>query len=323
MKKTIIFLALILACPTVLASQYSSTIDKIENSLYGFTYSNETETNRLNRIEETVYGSSSKEQINNRISKLEKDLSVKEMGKEIEPTEDTFASPEDSWVFAKEPTESSKIDYPVINELEKEVFKKEFKDQNIKTRLSNLEKKTFGKSYDSDDLSSRVDRLKAEIRPQTFMANGMDQQENMFYNDTVGKMDQNYHLNSYGPPEFDYDNYNNRNNFDFPQEDDYYSSASPNVMKPSKILSLSTIEKTLYKTKFENEPTATRLSRIESSVFGTNFANDSESERIARISSAINAQKSAKKYDSNKFGQNLATAMQIGTIILMVLACIL
>ena len=51
----------------------------------------------------------------------------------------------------KEPVESTKIDYPVINELEKEVFKKEFKEQNIKTRLSNLEKKTLGKTYENDD----------------------------------------------------------------------------------------------------------------------------------------------------------------------------
>ena len=88
-------------------------------------------------------------------------------------------------------------------------------------------------------------------------------------------------------------------------------------------MSLSSIEKAIYKTKYENEPTSQRLSRIESSVFGTNFSQDSESERIARISSAINAQQSAKRYDSNRFGQNMATAMQIGTIILMVLACIL
>ena len=39
--------------------------------------------------------------------------------------------------------------------------------------------------------------------------------------------------------------------------------------------------------------------------------------------SLTGAEKSAGKYDSNKFSQNLATAMQIGTIILMVLACIL
>lgn len=324
MKKLIIFLALLLTCQSAPASQYSSTLDKIENSLFGFTYSNENDTARVNRIEENVYGKSSTAQMPNRIAKLKKDLSVDQMGKEITPTEDTFATPEDSWVFAKEPVESTKIDYPVINELEKEVFKKEFKDQNIKTRLSNLEKKTLGKTFENDDLSSRVDRLKAEIRPQTFMANGMQQQENNFYNDTVGKMDQNYHLDQYGNPNFDYDMYNNRNNnFSFPQDDDYLSSSQPNVFKPSKPMSLSSIEKALYKTKYENDPTSTRLSRIESSVFGTNFANDSESERIARISSAINAQKTARRYDSNRFGQNMATAMQIGTIILMVLACIL
>lgn len=323
MKKLIIFLALILTCQSSMAGQYSSTLDKIENSLFGFTYSNESETARVNRIEENVYGKSSTAQMPTRIAKLKKDLSVDQMGKEITPTEDTFASPEDSWVFAKEPVESTKIDYPVINELEKEIFKKEFKEQNIKTRLSNLEKKTLGKTYENDDLSSRVDRLKAEIRPQTFMANGMQQQENNFYNDTVGKMDQDYHIDQYGSPDFNYDMYNNRNNFSFPQDDDYLSSSRPNVFKPTKPMTLSGIEKALYRTKYENEPTATRLNRIESSVFGTNFANDSESERIARISSAINAQKTAKRYDSNRFGQNMATAMQIGTIILMVLACIL
>ena len=31
----------------------------------------------------------------------------------------------------------------------------------------------------------------------------------------------------------------------------------------------------------------------------------------------------ASKYDSNKFSQNMATAMQIGTILLMILACVL
>lgn len=327
MKKIIVLLSLIFICPYAFAGQYSTTLDKIENSLFGFTYSNEAENTRINRIENKVYGKTSSAQTSTRIAKLKKDLSVDEMGKEIEPKEDTFASPEDSWVVAKEPVESTKIDYPVINELEKQVFKQEFKSQNIKTRLSKLETKTFGKTYENDDLSSRVDRLKAKIKPQTFMANGMQQQENKFYNDTIGKMDDNYHLDQYGSPNFDYDFYNKRNNnqnFSFPQDDDYFSSSSqPNVFKPFKTMSLSSIEKAIYKTKYENEPTSQRLSRIESSVFGTNFSQDSESERIARISSAINAQKSAKRYDSNKFGQNMATAMQIGTIILMVLACIL
>lgn len=330
MKKIIIFLVLLISCQTVFANSNTTIIDKIENSLFGFTYSNESENNRLNRIEEEVYGKISNGQAQTRIAKLKKDLSADLMGQEIEPKEDTFASEEDSWVFAKEPVESSKIDYPVINELEQQVFKKEFKEQNIKTRLSNLETKTFGKTYQNDDLSTRVDRLKAEIKPKTFMANNMEQQDNLFYDEPTERMTENYHLDQYGGP-FDYDAYNNQNstmgyNQDFGPEygdDDFFSSPHQNVFKPSRNRSLASIEKTLYKTKFDNDTTEQRLNRIESSVFGTNFANDNEQERISRISSALNAQKTARRYDSNRFGQNMATAFQIGTLILMVLACIL
>ena len=58
-------------------------------------------------------------------------------------------------------------------------------------------------------------------------------------------------------------------------------------------------------------------------MFGTNFTSDDNETRINRISSAYKAQKSAAKYDTNKFSQNITTAVQIGTLLLMVLACIL
>lgn len=325
MKKFIIFLAILLTANTTFAASNSAILDKIENSIFGYTYSKDSEQSRVERIEENVYGQKSTGQMQNRIAKLKNDLAADMMGQEITPTEDTFREPEDNWIAEKEPEETQKIDYPVINDLEKQVFKKEFKDQNIKTRLTNLENKTLGKSYENEDLSTRVDRLKAQIQPQSFMDNKMAKQENNFYGGDIDKMAQNYHLDEYGDPyNYDaYDAFNNRQNrmMQSSYDDDYMSS--PNVFKPSKPLNISTIEKTLYKTKYENEPMSSRLSRIESSIFGSVFAQDSESERIARISSAINAQKSAKRYDNNKFGQNMATAFQIGTLILMVLACIL
>ena len=223
---------------------------------------------------------------------------------------------DDYIVYEKEPSEASKMDYPAIDELEKQVFKKEFKNENIKTRLAKLEKQTFKKTYENDDLSTRVDRLKAELRPQSFMANGMHQQENDFYTSPADRMAQDYHLNQYGSPfDFDYNSYNSSNNY----VDDDVSPAFHNT----KPLNLSKIEKQIYHKKFENEPTSKRLTRIETTVFGTSFPNDSESERLQRLSSAIQAQKSAKRYDSNRFSQNVATAVQIGTLILMVLACIL
>ena len=58
-------------------------------------------------------------------------------------------------------------------------------------------------------------------------------------------------------------------------------------------------------------------------MFGTEFVEDDEQTRINRITSAYKAQKNSSKYDSNKFARNMTTAMQIGTILLMMLACIL
>lgn len=324
MKKFVLLLIVMLNCQIVLAGQNSQILDKIEDSLYGYTYSNESDSSRLSRLEEKIYGKTSSGEVQTRIAKLKKDIAADQIGKEIEPKEDTFAEPEDSWVFAKEPAESSKMDYPAVDELERSVFQKEFKNENLSTRLSKLETKTFGKTYEKDELSIRVDRLKAEIKPKKFMDNKLAQQENAFYDGDVDRFDEDYHLNSYGNDAFDYQSLNSRMSPAFSQSyNDYDDYPQNNVFKPAKQLNISTIEKTLYKTKYENEPMSQRLSRVETSIFGTEFSNDSESERIMRISSAINAQKSARKYDSNKFSQNMATAFQIGTLILMVLACIL
>lgn len=310
----------------VMASSNTQVLDKIENSLYGYTYNSETETDRLNRLEKEIYGTTSGGNFQTRLAKLKKDISADEIGKEIEPKEDTFAEPEDSWVFAKEPAEASKMDYPAVNELEKIVFNQEFKNENLNSRLSKLEAKTFGKTYDNDELSIRVDRLKAEIKPKKFMDNTLAKQDNVFYDGDMDNFSQDYHLDSYGSDMFDYSSFNNNSRMSKNYSSNYntdYDDYGPNVFKPAKQLNISAIEKALYKTKYENEPMDKRLSRVEYSVFGTEFSQDSESERIMRLSSAINAQKSARKYDSNKFSQNMATAFQIGTLILMVLACIL
>ncbi len=312
MKKILIVFIILFSTQCMICA--NETLDKIENSLYGFTYSNESTQSRLNRLEEKIYGQKKTGSESSRIAKLKKDISADLIGQEISPKEDTFMNDDDYVVYEKEPKEAASMDYPAIDELEKHVFKKEFKNENIKTRLSNLEKKTFNKTYDKDDLSTRVDRLKAQLRPQSFMSNGMQQQENDFYSMPASKMAQNYHLDQYGSPyDFDYDAYNSGHQSY--NENNSYQNARP--------INLSKIEKQIYHKKFEDEPTSTRLTRIETSVFGTSFPNDNESERIQRLSSAIQAQKTSQRYDSNRFNQNVATAVQIGTLILMVLACIL
>ena len=309
MKNFIVTLCIIFSMNNlVFASQYSQILDKIENSLYGFTYTTSDDASRLSRIEESVYGQRKpNKSINERIASLNKDISAEQIGQEITPKEDTFAQEDDyreTITQEKMPPAGANVDYPSINELEKKVFKQEFKNTDLNTRLAKLEKETFGQTYDTDAFSSRVERLQAKIKPDSLMNNSIAQDSNEYYDGDSIPLDKNYNLSEYSPPEFDYDAYNSRN------------------QKPVRI-NLASVEKTIFKQSFNQDSMDNRLSRLESTMFGTTFDNDTENDRLRRISSAFNAMKTASKYDSNKFSQNMATAMQIGTILLMILACVL
>ena len=310
MKKFIVIISVLLSINcAIAASQYSAVLDKLENSLYGFTYTTSDDASRLSRIEESVYGQSRpNKSINERITSLNKDMSAEQIGHEITPKEDTFAEEQDSYkdTIAEEkmPPAGANVDYPSINELERQVFNQEFKNQDLNSRLANLEKKSLGQTYDNDPFSSRVERLQAKLKPESFMDNNIAQSSNEYYDGNSIPLDKNYSLDEYQPPEFDYDAYNTRN------------------IKPEKV-NIASVEKSIFKKSFNGDNMDNRLSRLESTMFGTTFNSDTQEDRLNRISSAYKAQKTASRYDSNKFSQNMATAMQIGTILLMILACVL
>ena len=291
--------------PPSFALSNSETLSKIENALFGFEYTNEDEATRVNRIENDVYGTTSNANINQRISKLSKDLGAELYGQEIEPCEDTLAREEETQEVLS--SQDPNIDYPVINELEKSVFNQEYKNLTVKDRLAQLENKIFSKSYTNDDLSTRVDRLREQVKPA-----GLEP--------TIANAYDDYNISGYYPPPIDYDGMTIGGS-SYGYSSDYYSTNS--IPNSSKKINLSTVENALYSQNFKNDSVGNRLSRLEQSMFGQTFENQDDKTRIGRISSAYNAQKSAQKYDSNKFAQNMSTAMQIGTMILMLLACIL
>lgn len=309
MKKFIIILGLLISFSSCYAAtQYSPILDNIEKSLYGFTYTTSDDNTRLSRIEESVYGQSKTNKTTaDRVASLKKDMAADLIGHEIAPKEDTFMEDQDSYkeenlAQNSRPPAGANVDYPSINELEKQIFNQEFKNKDLNSRLASLEQKSLGKTYDNDPFSARVERLQAKIKPKSFMNNSIAQSSNNYYDEEAIPLDKNYSLDEYQPPEFDYDAYNAKN---------------------SKPTNLANVEKALFKRTFANENMDNRLSRLESTMFGTTFSTDSDSDRLRRISSAYKATKSASKYDSNKFTQNMATAMQIGTLLLMILACVL
>ncbi len=279
----IIFLGLGFIAPSVSAAP---SLDKIETSLFGFTFPNETDALRLNRIETEVYGTAGSGSNSQRLAKLDKDLAAGSIGKEIAPTPDTLADSRRA-APAPAPKADPSVDYPAVNELEQIAFNKEFKTKPLNSRLDALEQKAFKKTYANDDLSTRVDRLKADLKP----ARTAQKSQKSYYDDEIELPQQNYNYNMYQPP--------------------------------SGKTNLAHIEKSMFKKSYPNDNMDNRLSRLEDSMFGTTFDSDSEQERLDRVTSAASAQKSARKYDSNKLTQTMSTGMQIGMFLLMVLGCIL
>jgi hypothetical protein len=309
----LIFLSLAFGSKTYAQSQYSDTLTRMEKSLFGVDYSSQNDDARIKRIEETVYGSASSSPLPQRFNKLSKDLSADLIGQEIKPKKDTFEEEQDSY---KEdvPKEDSTVNYPVVDGLEQKVFNKVYKNIDVNQRLANLEKKVFNKAY-SDDLNARTERLKAAVMPEklaqssddsddddsyyTFKDNSMNQKQSEDIEQSTG--------NAVNIPSY------NRNSSVL---DEYQGDSD-------MAIPLASLEKQVLKRNYPNDTISNRLLRMELKVFNASFTNDDEQTRLERISSAYQAKKSSSRYDGNKFAQHAATAMQIGAIVLMILAAIL
>jgi len=295
-------------------SQFSPTLTKMENALFGIDYSSQADEARLKRIEQLVYGQPSSSAVAQRVGKLSKDLSVDVMGQEIRPKSDTFAEDEAS-NKADIPKSDASVAYPAVDNLEREAFNKEYKDLDINQRLTNLEQRVFKKTY-NDDLNSRVDRLKTALVPEQVAENN-DDGENSNTNSNIYEPQD---ILSQSSSEDDYlasknntvPRYNSKNSVldKYPPESD--------IQVP-----LSAIEKKMLKHSYPNDAIPSRLSRLEVQMFNSSFSDDDDETRMDRIASAYQAQKSSKKYDNNKASQHMSTAMQVGAVLLMILAAIL
>lgn len=262
-------------------------INKIENEFYGFTYSGENKNKRVERLEKSIYGKVSSGEINKRITKLSCDISADVIGLEIPPVRDTFMEEEKT-------TEEESVNYPIVDKIEKQLFGTTYQNRDFHTRIVTIEKKLFGKIYDVDDYAKRMDRIKAKILPETIV----------------------------------YDEYNNHN-FDSLKSADLGGTGNNRFRMPfgqrnytrpyTNYGDFSGMNTNLLPHDNLNDD----LTQLEYDVFGTEFSSDDTQTRIKRLNSARQAKKSYKKYDSSKFSQRMSTAMEIGAMILMILAMVL
>lgn len=269
-------------------SPQNAEISKIENDIYGFDYINDTLLKRIERLEKTIYGKPSSGDIKKRITKLANDITAEQIGLQIEPTEDTFSENE----IAKA---DSSVNYPVVDEIEMKLFNKTYKERDFHTRIVTIERKLFGKIYDVEDYSTRMDRIKNEMYPQTMAKNTFNDynynNDTLTSNDLSGLNSSRYSRMPYG-----------QRNYTRPYAN-YGDYSSNDYIPPENI---------------DDE-----LAQLEYDTFGTEFSNEDTKTRIKRLNSVNKAKKSSKRYDSQKFQQRMSTAMEIGAMLLMILAMVL
>ena len=307
-------------------SQFSPSLTRMEKSLFGIDYSTQDDNARLKRIEEVVYGapSTSVSSVPQRVDKLTKDLAADLIGQEINPKKDTFAEDEDGYKEAI-PKADSSVNYPVVDGLERKVFSKDFKTTDINQRLASLEKNVFKKTY-NDDLNSRVDRLKMAIQPEKVAP----RDEYDYDGDSAESADASDDSNIYKPSDILSDNAPSQNWLSPKMKNQF----APNYNAQNSVLDeyqddsdidvpLAALERSVLKKSFPNDTVSNRLTRLELKVFSSSFADDDAQTRLDRVASAHQAQRTSKKYDGNKFAQHSAAAMQVGAILLMILAAII
>ena len=295
MKKTVIFFSIIIYLLSFIpsdtfaaTSSQSAQISKIENELYGFDFLNESLGERIGRLEASIYGKSNTGDVNNRLKKIIQDLSAEQLGQQISPTEDTYKE--------AETIADSSVSYPIVDEIEMKIFNKTFKERDFHSRIVAIERKLFGKIYDVDDYSTRMDRIKAEIMPERLAREkvfGYDNTQDSLNSDALsGLSNSRYSSMPYGQENYTrpYANYG-----------DYTGAAAP----------------------YNEADIEDHLAQLENSTFGTEFSNDSTQERLQRLNSVNKAKKSTQKYDSQKFNQRMSSVMEIGAMLLMILAMIL
>ena len=270
-----------------------ASLSTIENSIYGFDFSNDTEQSRVSRLEKTIYGKTNSGDIKKRLQKLSDDISADVIGLEIPAVKDTFLAEENA-------AEDSSVNYPIVDEIEQKLFNTTYKNRDFHTRIVTIEKKLFGKIYDVDDYSKRMDRIKAKMMPERIAHEDYDYGDGSYYNDDmINSMD-------FSKKSFD--------KFKMPFGQRNYSRPYTNFGNFSGV-------DDAVATNRDN--LSDDLSQMEYDMFGTEFSNEDTQTRIKRLNSVNKAKKSSHKYDSQKFQQHMSTAMEIGAMILMILAMVL
>lgn len=289
MKRSFIVI-LIIFIQSVVALAQNADIDAIETSLYGYDYKNESDNKRVERLEKHLYGHKKSGNILKRIENIKNDIGFVEIK---ETTKEEINKPIANQNIKNDiknellnMKEDASVDYPIVDKLEEEIFKTNYKSENIYSRLDRLEKQVFNKTS-NESLTDRVDKLSSVIMPKKISK----------------RSEEHYTSNEI--------------------ESYYRKNGLEEINNQTLPFQLAVLEEDILKKNYQNENISTRLSRIENNLFNRTYHTDTDIERLQRIIVAYDAKQKSYKYENNRKMQNMATVSQLGGILLMILAMIL
>lgn len=284
-------------------------ISTVEKDLFGVEYVDENITQRLNRVENHLYGKTNSGTPTQRLNKIAETSGISFAPKKT--------AEEKRIAQADVEKEDNSVSYPVIDIMEEKTFNKTFQGENVYKRVARLEEKAFGKSSEGE-LSERTDRLKAKLLAvkQDKITYGNNYQPTSIPKQKSYQYQTRQPVYNYSgglPPFSGYPtgvaaNTNSSNSYTYSESDfEYALSAAENMIfgKPSNLTS-----------------TTDRLNKLEQKIFKKTFSGD-KIARLERVVSAASAKNANNMYKENKWDRYLTTGVQVGSILLMILAMIL
>ena len=255
---------------------------------------------QLSKIERSIWGFDySKEDTQKRLSRIETNVfgttnSKASQADRIKKLSEAmgFENQEDSVKAAYEvdTQEAADINYPQIDALEFQLFRVTYEKESIYKRLERLEKKIFG-SVQEGNLASRTHRLKAYVKK-----------------DEIASQNPNYY---------------NQQQYQPTKNIEQYMGSQQKYDSGDIQIQIAGLESALFSRTYSQDPVGLRLNRLERKIFQRDFSSDDEYLRIQRLQAAANAQQTAKLYEANKMQKYASTGIQVGSIILMILALLL
>lgn len=290
MKRILLLVLMMLITTLHCFAANTHSISELESNIFGFEYTNEADSKRIERLEEHLYGEAKKGSLDKRIENIQNDIGyinkeeiikAEQIKKELEEKK----KEEKRLAELKSIKEDASVEYPIVDKIEETVFNQNYKDDDIYVRLDRLEAKIFNKKNETTPLNERVNKLATIVLPRQI------EEEPQLANKA--------------------------------QMTEIYNNGIPNHNNQSIPFQLAVLEQNMLNNTFNNDHITNRLARLENELFNRTFANDTDLERLQRIMVTYEAKQNSYKYEHNKKMQKVATASQFGGILLMILAMLL